>query len=90
MAEPVLGPIFFISFVLVMMFALLNMFLSIISDTFAIVKDDVSKQSNDYEILDFLWGRFKGITGLNTVAAAQPADTKVEPEGERDESETFE
>ena len=75
-AEPVLGPILFFTFVIVMMFALLNMFLSIINDTFAQVKEDASKQSNDYEMVDFMMTRFETLTGLNISKAIEKVKTK--------------
>ncbi len=70
-AHPILGPIFFFSFVVVMMFILLNMFLSIINDTFTQVKADANKQSNDYEIIDFMFARFQTFTGLNISKAIE-------------------
>ena len=60
----VLGPIYFFSFVLVIVFALMNMFVSIINDTFTMVKNDIGLQSNEYEILDFMWARFQTWSGI--------------------------
>lgn len=56
-AQPILGPLFFFTFVVVMMFTVMNMFLSIINDTFNVVKVDPSKQSSEFEIFDFLIGQ---------------------------------
>lgn len=39
-SNPILGPIYFISFVLVVFFVLLNMFLAIVADTYSSVKND--------------------------------------------------
>jgi len=49
---------------LVFFFILLAMFVTIINEAFAAVCDDASKQSNDYEMVDFMIGRFKHWTGL--------------------------
>ena len=47
-----------------MMFVMLNMFVTIINESFAQVQLDISKQSNDYEIVDFLLVRLEEWTGI--------------------------
>ena len=47
-----------------MMFVMLNMFVTIINESFAMVQMDISKQSNDYEIVDFLLLRMEQWTGI--------------------------
>ena len=47
-----------------MIFVMLNMFVSIINDTFAMVQEGVSKQSNDYEIVEFMMTRLEQWTGI--------------------------
>ena len=54
----ILGPIFFFSYIMVMVMILMNVFLSIINDTFNEVNSDVTKQSNESEIADFMMDRF--------------------------------
>ena len=51
-------------YVLVMMFVMVNMFVTIINDTFAAVQYDIAKQSNDYEIVEFMLQRLEQLTGL--------------------------
>jgi len=51
----------------VVFFMLLSMFITIINEAFAAVCDDVSKQSNEYEMVDFMISRFKHWTGLSGV-----------------------
>jgi len=51
----------------VVFFMLLTMFVTIINEAFAAVCDDVSKQSNEYEMIDFMITRFKHWTGLSGV-----------------------
>lgn len=60
----ILGPIFFFSFMFIMSFVLINMFVSIVIDAFWVVKHDNDKQSNEYEIVDFIIERFKLWSGI--------------------------
>ncbi|XP_064630503.1 uncharacterized protein LOC135489174 [Lineus longissimus] len=63
-SSSVLGPFFFFLYVVTIVMILINMFLSILNESFTIVKNDVSKQSNDYEMVDFIMRRFKLWTGI--------------------------
>ncbi|XP_064641904.1 uncharacterized protein LOC135496476 isoform X2 [Lineus longissimus] len=63
-ASPILAPFFFFLFVVTIIMVLINMFLSILNESFTIVKNDVSKQSNDFEMVDFIMRRFKSWTGI--------------------------
>jgi len=60
-----LSPIFFILFMVVNMFILLNMLLSIVIESFTTLKNDAANQRNEYEIINFMLGRFKSWTGKN-------------------------
>lgn len=71
-ANRILGPIFFYSYTVTMVFVLINMFLSIINDTFAEVRSDVDKQSNEYEIVDFMIHRLKENIGKSIGHAIHP------------------
>ncbi len=62
-ADPVLGPAFFFMYVGIVYIGLMGMFLTIINDAFAQVKENSDLQSNDYEIVDFIWRKFKGVFG---------------------------
>lgn len=53
-ANRLIGPIFFISYMVFIFLILVNVFLSIVNDSFAEVANDVSKQSNDYEVLNYM------------------------------------
>jgi len=57
----------FLLYMLVVFFVLLSMFITIVTEAFAAVCDDASKQSNDYEMVDFMIDRFKRWTGLSGV-----------------------
>ncbi|CAH1794853.1 unnamed protein product [Owenia fusiformis] len=61
----IIGPFFFFSFVALMVFVMTNIFLTIILDGFKMVKEDLSKQSNEHEIIDFIWKRFTSWSGLD-------------------------
>ena len=60
----IIGPLFFFGFMFMMSFVLINMFLSIVVDSFLVVKHDNDKQSNEYEIVDFIIERFKLWSGI--------------------------
>ncbi|KAL1023776.1 hypothetical protein UPYG_G00045970 [Umbra pygmaea] len=53
-ANPVLGPIYFITFVFFIFFILMNMFLAIINDTYSEVKSDMSQQRSEMEMTDLI------------------------------------
>lgn len=75
MMEPLITPVFFFLFVLTITFILVNMFVSILNESFSSVKHDITKQPNEYEIVDFMLGRFKQWTGLG---GAAPPTSKSE------------
>jgi len=45
-----LGPLFFLLFVLVVWFGLMSMFITIICEAFALVKEETGTLKNDYEV----------------------------------------
>ena len=51
-AHPVFGPAFFIFFIFVVFFILLNMFLAIINDTYSEVKAEMEMTRIQFEITD--------------------------------------
>lgn len=61
----VFGPIYFFTFILCIMIILLNVFVTILNESIAAVKSDVSKQSNEHEIVAFIWFRFKDWVGID-------------------------
>lgn len=52
--NPVLGPIYFTTFVFFIFFILMNMFLAIINDTYSEVKADMSQQRSELEMTDLI------------------------------------
>ncbi|GBM99940.1 Polycystin-2 [Araneus ventricosus] len=59
-AAPILGPLSFFVFCLITTIILLNIFVTLILSSFQDVKEDIGKQANDYEIVDFMWKKLKG------------------------------
>ncbi len=60
----IIGPLFFFGYIIMVNWILMNMFVSIINDSFETVSNNISKQSNDYEIVDFVMDRFKEWVGF--------------------------
>ena len=82
-AQPILGPIWFILIMLFGVMYIMNIFLSIIMETYASVKDDLSRQSQEYELVDFMVAKLmhvmgKGDGGKQAVLDKLDADTKNE------------
>jgi polycystin 1L2 len=63
-----LGTIMFFVYMTVCFFILLTMFVTIINEAFAAVQNDLSKQSNEHELVDFIVDRFVKWSGLTKVA----------------------
>ena len=54
-----LGPMFFFVYFTFVAFVLINMFVTILNDAVTVVHHDVLKQTNEYEILEFLLSKLK-------------------------------
>ncbi|KAK3090847.1 hypothetical protein FSP39_015186 [Pinctada imbricata] len=63
-AQPVLGPIFFFLFIGVIYIGMMSIFLTIIADAFTTVKEELASSRNEYEIVDYMIRRLKGIIGF--------------------------
>lgn len=63
-ANRIFAPFFFFGFMFLVSMVLINMFLSIIIDSYHEVKRDLEKQNNEYEIVDFIIERFKLWSGI--------------------------
>ncbi|XP_065653763.1 uncharacterized protein LOC136080701 isoform X2 [Hydra vulgaris] len=59
-ANIVLGPIFFFSFNVIIIWIIMNMFLSILNDAFSMVRANPDCQNNDYEMVNFILENLKG------------------------------
>ena len=81
-ASPVLAPVFFFLYVVTMVMIVINMFISILCEWFTIVKNDMDKQTNDFEMVDFIFGRFKTWAGMGKpVTDDDLNNTKLNIEG---------
>ena len=56
-ADPVMRPLIFFFYVVTVYYILLNMFLTILNESFARVRADITLQTNDYEMVDFIVNR---------------------------------
>lgn len=81
-AQPIIGPVYFITIMLFGVMYILNVFMTIIMDVYASVKSELSMKSNEYEIVDFMIGRFKRFVGIQpsgqNKAEAAEKPTEVE------------
>ncbi|XP_030753981.1 polycystin-2-like isoform X2 [Sitophilus oryzae] len=60
-ANWIVAPIYFLSFIILVFFVLLNMFLAIINDTYSDVKTDIAIAPKEMELIDYLEQGFKRI-----------------------------
>ena len=52
-ANRYLGPIYFVTYVFIVLFVLLNMFLAIITDTYTEVKEELAEKEDDFNMSDY-------------------------------------
>ncbi|XP_014680258.1 PREDICTED: polycystic kidney disease 2-like 2 protein [Priapulus caudatus] len=60
-ANPLLGPFFFMAFEWIVVIGVLCVVMSIINEALNTVKEGDEMQSNEHEIVDYIWGRFKSM-----------------------------
>ena len=86
-SSPVLGPLFFFIYIIVVFCILVNMFVIILNKSFAIVREDISKQSNEYEIIDFMVSSFLKWSGIGSVLQSMGVMKKPESSNDLDNDE---
>lgn len=74
----VLGPFFGFSFIMLMAFIFVNFFVAILNDSYADVKDNTDKQSQEFEMADFILDRLRELLGFRK--RSQQDDGKVDGE----------
>ncbi|XP_043195453.1 polycystic kidney disease protein 1-like 2 [Amphibalanus amphitrite] len=79
-----LAAMMFFLFAIYMNIIFVNVLLTIILKGFEQVKNDVTKQPNDYEVVDFVMRRFKKFLGINSVTPLKDIVT----EHQREEQES--
>lgn len=62
--NPVIGPLFFFTFVFFVSWVLINMFLAILNDAYHQVQIDCGALANEYEMMDFFLAKFRTWSGL--------------------------
>ncbi len=78
-ADRIFGPTILFLFTLAVSFILVNVFVTILIDAFNVVKFDLSLQSNEYEIVEFMVERFNIITGFGKPKKKPPKRMNKEP-----------
>ncbi|XP_065660274.1 uncharacterized protein LOC105844737 isoform X6 [Hydra vulgaris] len=66
-ANGFLGPIFFYGFNIIVIWIIMNMFVSILNDAFRNVRTRPDNQTNDYEIIEFLLEQLKDLLGYRWI-----------------------
>ena len=79
----IIGPAVFFSFMVIFQFIIMNMFIGILCDSFEEVRADAVKQSNEYEILEFMTNRVKAFLGLFVEPPIRPEYTWPKSELEK-------
>ncbi|KAL9972512.1 hypothetical protein ACROYT_G018834 [Oculina patagonica] len=77
--DRILGPIIFFSFMMIMVMILLNVFLTILMDSFAEVQADENLKSKDAEVVEMMMKRFKYFF-VRTDKVDILTETSAEPE----------
>ena len=75
-ASPFWGPVILLLFTLFVALVLVNFFITIIIDSYEQVREDLSKQPNEHEIVDFIVDRFKTYTGMKSAAGDKKKKNK--------------
>ena len=73
-ANPVLGPMIFAAYNIILVFVSINMFISIIVDSFGQVRIDAAKSGNEFDLVDFILSTVKSKFGNScpeTIAARE-------------------
>ncbi|XP_077990752.1 polycystin-2-like protein 2 [Glandiceps talaboti] len=78
-AHELFGRLFFFSFMILVYMVLFNVFVTVLVGAYQTVKSDNDKQSNEYEMVDFILNRFKLFIGVSS-QTVKPRKTKGTPE----------
>jgi hypothetical protein len=63
-ANPLLGFLYFISFIFLIVVGLMAIFMTILADAFNQVKADLENQDNEHEIIGYMFNSLKKLTGM--------------------------
>lgn len=70
-ANRYLGPFFSFTFVSLMSFIVVNFFVAILNDSYEYAKEDIDKNSDEFELGDFIVGQLVGMLGFGKKASDQ-------------------
>jgi len=62
-----LGPLFFFAFNVIVNWIVMNVFISILNDTFAAVQAELLAKENEYDLLEYMSRQIKGLMGFESV-----------------------
>ena len=71
LSNPVLGPIVFVSYNVMIVFISLNIFISIVIDAFREVKLDAKRMGNDFDFIDYIFGRQNSVWRFSNSVKAE-------------------
>ena len=66
-AEKHFGPLFFIFYIFIVFFILLNMFLAIINDTYSEIKGEMESTKIQFEITDLFARGYNNVLGIKSL-----------------------
>jgi uncharacterized membrane protein YgcG len=73
------GPAFYFTFSFMAAFIILNVLISIINESYSFTVEQMNKQQNQYEIVDFMMKRFAKWTGLSVLQGDKGNPKKIAP-----------
>lgn len=73
-ANRILGPVYFLAFVFFVFFILMNMFVAIISDTYAEIKEEMANETSDIELGAFFKKGYEKVLNKLNLKKAQIVD----------------
>ena len=73
--ERVVGPLLFFVYMMSMLYIVMNYLITIITDGFRVVKKEMESKNNDYEMVDFMIGRFKAFIGVKSAKFPDKKET---------------
>lgn len=71
-ADPIIGPLFFFTYVMFVCWILVTMFIAILTDSYHDVQDRCFGMRNEYEVVDFLVARLRAWIGLGKAKVCIP------------------
>jgi hypothetical protein len=78
-ADPIMGPLYFSFYVIAMIFFLLNMFIAVISDTYADESSEVDPDSEEFVMAAFMMDRLRSLMSTDS-PTAEPWMATTSPE----------